>query len=896
MTIKNLEKVLTPQSIAVIGANNRKNSVGYIVFHNLIGSGYDGVVYPVNPKHKSIQGVYAFKSVLELPDRTDCAIIATPAATVPGIVEQCGQAGIRGIIIISAGFAEMGEAGTEALRRIDMYKNRYDLRIMGPNCLGFITPRLNLNASFALSQVKPGKTAFISQSGALGTAILDRAFSQNIGFSSFVSLGSMLDVDFGDLIDFFGADRNTENIIMYIESITNARSFMSACRGFTLNKPVILVKAGRVPEGAQAAASHTGAIAGADEIYAAAFRRTGVVRVDEVVELFQTSETLALQPIPRGDTMMIITNAGGPGVMATDAIIRSHGRVASLDPDTVEKLNAVLPPYWSHGNPVDILGDADEQRYAHALDICMNQNNVDGVLVILTPQAMTKPTETAALIVQRAKQYHKPVLTSWMGAGAVEEGRKVLRNGGIPNFETPEEAIRAFLYMYQYKKNIEILYETPESVNHAPQPPLHQIHQMISEIYHSGRTLLSETESKQILEYYGIETTKPYVAHTKEEAAQAAERIGYPVVMKIQSKDITHKSDAGCVVLNINEYAQALDTFGTIIDNAHKYNPEADIEGVTVQRMVHGQHYELILGSKRDPVFGSVILFGAGGVAVELTRDTTIGFPPLNQTLARHLMEGTHMFSLLHRGHRTLPPANIRFLERILVHFSQLIIDIPEIQEIDINPLVASADYCIALDARMIIDPRWVDVKTESYDHVSLSPYPRQFTKKIDIENTQITLRPLRPEDEPKWLEMFNSFSEETRRFRFFRIIKDMPHYERIRYVFSDYNREIAIVPVTGQAENEVILGVGRMSGVASDGTAEFAIALRDEWQSRGLGEQLFDFLIEICRKKGWKRITATALANNTKMIHLFRKKGCRLKYDSIEKVYHVSYTIHNHE
>lgn len=892
MSAKYLEKIFDPTSIAVIGASNRPKSVGYIVFNNLICSDYGGVVFPVNPKHESVQGIQAFGSVLSLPRTVDLAVLATPAPTVAGLVEECGKAGVKGVIIIAAGFAEMGREGRKAMHSIERIRRRYDMRIMGPNCLGVIRPRNALNASFATSSVKPGKVAFISQSGALGTAILDWAEARGIGFSNFVSLGSMMDVDFGDLIDFFGADPRTRSIMLYIESITDARRFMSAARGFAMNKPIIVVKSGRVAEGMKAAASHTGALAGEDAIYDAAFRRVGIIRVDRVADLFLASETLAMQPLPRGNRLVIITNAGGPGVMATDSLIRRGGGLAELAPETREHLDDVLPRYWSRANPVDILGDADAQRYARALEICLSQAGIDGALIILTPQAMTEPAETARQVVEAAAKLRKPVLASWMGAGQVEEGRRILRAGSVPCYDMPEEAIETFLTMYRYKRGIELLYETPEELPQQPEPPVDRIRDMIRQVYGSGRTTLSEKESKEILAYYGIETTLPRLATDRESAGEIAEKIGFPVVMKVQSADITHKSDAGCVILDIGSRRRAGEAFDEIVENAYAYEPDARVDGVAVQRMVTGKHHELIFGAKRDPVFGATILFGAGGVATEAFGDTSLGFPPLNQTLARRLMEETQVYRLLREGHRATPPADTSLVERALLRFSQLLVDIPEIREADLNPVLVSDRQCVAADARMIIDGEWIGRDAGRHEHLALSPYPREFVKQIVVDGMRLTLRPIRPEDEGRWLDMFRSFSPETRRYRFFHVIGDMPHHERVRYVFSDYAREIAIVPILRENGAEKILGVGRITGVAGNGTAEFAVALRDEWQSRGLGEQVFDHLIDIARRKGWSRIVAQVLPDNTKMINLFRKKKCTFDFRSDEKMYSVSYDV----
>jgi len=892
MSTINLEKIFEPKSIAVIGASDREGSVGYIIFNNLIGSGYNGVVFPINPKRESVQGVQAFKSINDVKVKVDMAIICTPATTVKALVEDCGKKGIKGMIIISAGFAEMGEEGKKELAEIERIRKKYGMRIIGPNCLGVVHPKNRMNASFAKNNVSLGKVAFISQSGALGTAVLDWALSNNIGFSNFVSLGSMVDVNFGDLIDYFGADSNTESIVMYVESITEARRFLSAAKGFAMNKPIIVVKAGRFAEGAAAAASHTGALAGEDDIYDAAFKRVGVIRVDEVQDLFHLSEQLAWQPKPEGNRLAIITNAGGPGVMAVDSIIGHEGKLAELSDKTMKKLNETMPPCWSRSNPVDILGDANAQRYAEALDICLNDPKIDGALVILTPQAMTESTKTAKLLAEKAQNKGKPILAVWMGTNLVREGKRVLRDAKIPCYSTPEAGVRAFMNMYKYTKHIELLYETPEDIEEEENIPVAKIKKDLKKIYKTGRIVLSETEAKSIFEEYGINTTAPKLAKTSDDAVKLAKDIGYPIVMKIQSEDISHKSDANCVMLNIKSDEDVKNKFDEIISNAKKYNKKANLDGVAVQKMVSGVGHEIIIGSKKDHLFGSVVLFGMGGIGVEAFKDRNVGIPPLNQTLAKRLIEGTKVCKFLKEGYRNIPPANMKLLEETLINFSQLLVDLPEIKEIDINPIKINDKEIVALDGRIILDEKYMKDPKNASDHLVISPYPKEFVSKKTIGGVDMTFRPIRPEDEPMWLEMFKSFSQESLRFRFFHIIKEMPHSKRIRYTFNDYDREIAIIPVTEENGKKKILGVARMTGDANHNHAEFAIILRDKWQSQGLGEELFDYLMDIAKKKGWKKMTALVLRDNTKMVRLFKKKGCSVTYDPDEDLEKVEYNL----
>ncbi len=701
MSIENLDSIFHPKSIAVIGASEREGSVGYIVFENLKEK-FGGAVFPVNIKRDFVQGARAYPSILNIPKKVDLAIICIPSENVKQIVEECGKAGVRGMIIITAGFAELGEKGRLLLDEINSIRKRYSIRIVGPNCLGIIEPGMKMNASFAKSDISKGKVAFISQSGALGTAILDWAQSNRIGLSCFVSIGSMMDVDFGDLIEYFDSDIDTEAIFLYVESLKDVKEFVDKASSFSRKKPLFAIKSGREAEGAKAAASHTGALAGEDSLYDAAFRRAGIVRIDTISEFTDTLEAVALQPLPKGNRLLIITNAGGPGVMATDYLVRQGGKLAKLSDETISKLNTFLPPFWSHSNPVDILGDAADDRYVQAFDALLGDGAVDGVLVLLTPQAMTKSTETAKALIQKAKRSRKPVLTSWMGKCMVEEGRNLLLEGGIPNYSSPEEAINAFLKMHKAGENRVFLNE-PVPPSEIAKPEIRRIREKLIRLEAGGRQLLTEVESKELLETYGIRTTLPNLANSPKAAAGLAKTIGYPVVMKVQSEDISHKSDANCVMLNIPDEASVLKKYEEIMKNALIYNPKARIEGVTVQKMVPEKGFEVILGSKRDSLFGPAVLFGMGGIAVEAIKDTSIELAPLDRKTVRVLIDSTKVSRLLRKGFRNMPPANMACLEDTAIRFSHLISDIPEIKEMDINPLRVDDKECIVLDARVVL-------------------------------------------------------------------------------------------------------------------------------------------------------------------------------------------------
>ena len=670
----NLNKIFNPESLALIGASDREGSIGYYLMKNLTESGYEGKVYPVNLRKTEILGLKAYQTVDQLPETVDLAVIAIPAKGVPDAVEQCGKKGIIGIIIISAGFKETGPEGRVLEERISDIRKRYNLRILGPNCLGIIRPSIRLNATFEDEMPNPGSVAFISQSGALGAAILDWAAHENIGFSNFVSVGSMIDVNFGDLIDYFGTDPKTRSILMYIEGATSAREFMSASRHFARTKPIIVVKAGRFGESAKAAASHTGSIAGEDMVYDAVFKRAGIIRVDEIGDLFNAAEVLGMQPLPRSPSLAIITNAGGPGVMAADALIARGGVLAKLSRETVEALNGVLPPYWSKGNPIDVLGDADADRYRSVLEACLKDENIDGILIIYTPQGAADPVDIAKGIVELSRREgnrRRTLLTSCIGYEKVEEANRVLSKYSIPTFLTPEQAVATYMYMYRYKRNLELLYETPEELPADSAPPRRPLEVIIRNAAEEGREALTEAEGKKLLEYYNIPVVRTLEARTADEAAILASRLGYPVVLKVFSPQIVHKTDVGGVVLDIQSESRLREAFDEVTHLAREHNPDAEIRGVTVQPMIKGG-YEVILGAKTDPLFGPVILFGMGGVGVEIFRDVSVGLPPLNQTLARRIMEETKVYRLL-QGYRNMPPANLKLRARAIIKYTRYI-------------------------------------------------------------------------------------------------------------------------------------------------------------------------------------------------------------------------------
>jgi acetyltransferase len=882
LVTQNLEKIFNPRSVALIGASDEEGTVGYALMKNLLEPKTQRRIYPVNIRKSEILGLKAYPSVGDLPETADLAVIATPAKTVPEVVEQCGRAGIVGLVIISAGFKEIGPEGKALEDKIRESQKRYGLRIVGPNCLGIMRPSTNLNVTFKGSMPKPGNIAFIGQSGAIGSAVLDWAIHENIGLSNFVSIGSMLDVDFGDLVDYFGTDPKTRSVLMYVEGLSEARKFMSASRHFARTKPIIVVKAGKFGESAKAAASHTGSLTGEDVVYEAAFKRAGMVRVDEIADLFNSAEVLGMQPLPRGPNLAIVTNAGGPGVMATDAVLGAGGKVAQLSPRTMEVLNARLPRYWSRGNPIDVLGDARSDRYRLAVEACLDDDNVDGILVIYTAQAVGEPVETAKTITElcRSRGYqNKTILTSFMGFGAVEDANVVFNQNRIPTYSTPEQAARTYMHMCHYKSNLELLYETPEELPVDVAPPKRPLMVILHNMAKENRDVLNEAEAKTFLEYYNFPVVKTKIAHTVEEAVAIARQIGYPVALKILSPQIVHKTDAGGVVLGITNDVELREAYARIVENALKYNSSAEIQGVTVQQFVSKKGYEVILGSKADPLFGPVILFGSGGVGVELFRDFAVGLPPLNQTLARRIMEETKVYQLL-KGYRNMRPANVKLMEELMVLFSQMLVDFPELKEVDINPLFLTDKEAFAFDARIVVDRTKLLSKQEPHQHLVITPYPRKHEKVWKLKDGRsILLRPIKPEDEPMWLEMFRSFSEETIRYRFFQVLKDTPHEIRVRYCNIDYDREVAIVAEMTENGKRRLLGVSRVGLEPDAKTGEIAFVVADPWQGLGLGTKMVDHTIDVCKEMKVESLYAIMLRENVRAISLMKKMGFEVRY-----------------
>jgi acetyltransferase len=880
-----LDPLFLPQSVAVIGASERPGSVGRSVLWNLLSSPFGGTVFPVNSKRTNVLGIKAYPSLKELPDKVDLIVVCTPADTVPEIIAEAVELRIPAGIVISAGFKETGEHGQELERQIAR-TIRGRMRLIGPNCLGVMNPVRGLNATFARSVARPGNVAFISQSGALCTAILDWSLRENVGFSAFVSIGSMLDVDWGDLVDYFGSDSRTHSIVIYMESIGDARSFLSAAREVSLTKPVIVIKAGRNAAAAKAAASHTGALTGSDEVLDAAFRRSGVLRVNSIADIFYMSDVLAKQPRPRGKRLCILTNAGGPGVLATDALVAGGGELAELSEDTMKAFDAILPPQWSHNNPVDILGDAEPERYAKSLEIAAKDPSIDGMLVVLTPQDMTNPTQIAEKLKPYAKGLGKPVLASWMGGAEVAAGEQILNQAGIPTFQFPDSAVRAFNYMWRYSYNLKGIYETPTLPQHADALLQRgKAERIIREARQAGRTILTEYESKLLLRAYDIPTVETRVALTEQEAVLAAEEIGYPVVLKVYSLTLTHKTDVGGVELRLRDAAAVKTAYHAIQKSVTEKARAEHFQGVTVQPMVKSDGYELIIGSSLDAQFGPVILFGAGGQLVEVFKDSALALPPLNSTLALRLMEQTKILTAL-KGVRGRKPVDIAALEELLVRFSELVVEQRWIKEIDINPLLASPERLLALDARVVV--HGPEVTEDELPETAIRPYPIHLVTEWTMKDgNKVTIRPIRPEDEPAMIEFHKKLSERSVYLRYFQPLKltQRTAHERLtRTCFIDYNREMALIAERRlEGDQTEILAVGRLSKLHGRDEAEMAAIAIDAAQHKGLGTELYRRLIQIARDEKLKRVESNMLPENREMRAVCVKTGFKM-YSSVEE------------
>lgn len=878
-----LDAMFTPGSVAVIGATARPGTVGQTVLENLLHSPFQGKVYAVNPKHDEVLGQKAYKSIRDIPQSVDLAVVVTPAATVPQLIAECVESGAKSAVVISAGFKERGAEGAALERQIQEQLRRSSMRLLGPNCLGLINQTIGLNATFAKDTPKVGNVAFLSQSGALLAAILDWSQREEVGFSAIVSTGSMLDVSWGDLIYYFGDDPHTKSILLYMESVGDARSFLSAAREVALTKPIIVIKAGRSEAASRAAASHTGALAGSDEVLEAAFRRSGVLRVHSIADLFYMAEVLGRQPRPKGPRLTILTNAGGPGVLATDSLVANGGELAQLSPESISRLNEFLPAHWSHNNPIDILGDADSERYARALEIAVRDPNSDGLLVILAPQGMTDPSLIAERLKPYAKEYGKPVIASWMGGSSIAAGEAALNAAGIPTFSYPDTAARAFTYLWRYTYNLVGLYETPALTEHTGGESncRTQAAQIIQDARSHGRVLLTEVESKQVLSLYGIPTVATRIAGSEDEAVRLASEFGFPVVLKVFSQTVTHKTDVGGVKLNLPDEAAVRSAYRAIESSLTERAGSDQFLGVTVQPMITLDGYELILGSSVDPQFGPVILFGSGGQLVEVYRDHALALPPLNTTLAQRMMEQTRIFTAL-KGVRGRKPVDMAALEQLLVRFSRLVLEQRWIAELEINPLLASPVRLLALDARIVLHGHTVTL--DQLPKPAIRPYPLKYVSTWTMKDgSEVTIRPIRPEDEPLMVKFHETLSDRSVYLRYFcslKRIRRVEHERLLRICFGDYDRDMVLVaersdPATGERR---ILAVGRLNKLHAGNEAEVAVLVSDNYQNLGLGNELLARVVQIARDEKLGRVSAEMLPDNVAMQVITKRLGFRAR------------------
>lgn len=868
-----LDRLFNPKSVAVIGASDRKGSVGYALFRNLLDGQYNGRVYAVNPGHLVINRMKSYRSVVSIPQPVDLALIAAPARFVPKILRACCEKAVGGAVIISAGFIESGERGKELFREIASVARSCRMPVLGPNCVGFTNSLAGLNASFAKQIPPKGDLAFISQSSALGTAIIDWANDQGVGINKFISVGSMLDLGFHHLIDFLGSDPGTRCILIYMESLKDARQFMNTARKYSWQKPIILLKGGKSTDGARASLSHTGSMVGDDDVYRSAFRRAGVIQVASIRQLFDCAEAIAMQPLPLGDRLAIVTNAGGPGVLATDYHTGKGGRMADLTARTMEHLNQLLPAHWSRGNPVDVLGDASADTYCSALKYCHDDPGVDAVLAVFAPQALTDPSAVARQMTSLG--FEKPVLACWMGEGETLEGREILEAGRIPNYRYPESVVDVFHFMHLHGVQKQMRDERFAAALGEFTPDRKKAARILRMAAGSGENVLLEGEAKALVACYGIPVPDYRLVQSPGEAKTAAREIGYPVALKIETRETGHKTELGGVILGIEDSEALEAAYAAMADQVIDQIPPASVEGVLVERMMPGD-LELFFGARRDPVFGPVIAFGSGGKLVEYMDDLQLGFPPLNMPLAVDLVSRTRIFRLM-SGYRDIARVDIDLVARLLVRFSRILMDFPEIREIDLNPLSVSGSAACALDVHIRFEPNESLTGSRRYSHLVIPPYPEEVRKELVLKDgTSVVFRPIRPEDRDLEIGLFHDLSPASLYQRFFGYINEVNEEGLFRLTHIDYDREMAILALAPDEGTSRLLGVVRMSADAWNDTAEYGIIIADKWQGRGLGSKLTAFIIEIARERKIRLMWAEVMTSNGPMLHILKKFGFR--------------------
>ncbi len=870
-----LAPLFTPESIALFGASDREDAVGGIVFRNLLSAGFKGGIYPINPKRDVVQGRDAFKSLADIDDPVDLAVVATPAPSIPDIVEECGEQGVPMMLILSAGFREIGDEGRKLEDRVMQRARHYGIRVMGPNCLGIIRPDIGINLTFGNNNALPGNLALVSQSGAICTAILDWADKNSIGFSSVVSTGIGADLDFGDYLDYLVADHKTKAILLYIEGISDSRRFMSSLRAAARMKPVIALKVGRHAAGAEASMSHTGALVGSDDTFSAALSRSGVLRVETIGQLFAAARALSSKNYRNeSERLVIITNGGGPGVMAADRLCDHGVDLAPLSEKTMAALNEILPSVWSHGNPIDVIGDATPERYKRTLDACLADPEIDGAIVILTPQAMTRPTEVAEAVIESASNSSKPVMTTWMGGPQVANARELFIDAQLPSFTTVENAVDAFSYVTRFNRNQKLLLQTPARLTSGQsQPDTEGARLIIEGVLSEQRSVLTEPESMAVMTAFGIPVVRSGTARSASEALVIAETIGYPIAMKVLSPDITHKSDSGGVRLNILSPHEVRNAYNQLIEQVSSKVPDADITGVTVEQMYRSHAgRELMVGIIRDPVFGPVISFGSGGTAVEIVADSAVSLPPLNHRLARDLIARTRVSKLL-ESYRGVPAIDEDALIRVLLAVSAMACELPWIQEMDLNPLIADDKGIVAVDARIVVD--YPTPSTDPYNHLAIHPYPAHLERKVHLsDGTEFTIRPIRPEDAETEAKFVRELSDESKYFRFMNTFQELSREMLVRLTQIDYHNEMALIAMTRGESGDEQHGVARYSTNTDRKSCEFALVVSDAWRGRGLGRHLMKDLIKVARDRDLERIEGQVLSDNKRMLELMRSMG----------------------
>jgi len=883
-----LDRLFNPTSIAVFGASDEDGSVAARVFANLLAGAFAGPIVPINPKHAEVSGRPCYATLAEARQPVDLAVIATPAATVADIVRQCGDADVRHAIVLSAGFGETGPSGRIREAELADTARQAGVRFLGPNCVGLVRPWLGLNATFLNADTPKGGLALISQSGALCSAISDWAEPHHLGFSAIVSLGNSLNIDFGDTLTFLATDPKTSAILLYVEGIRDARSFLSGLRIAARLKPVIVLKAGRHTQGSKAANTHTGALIGSDAVFDAALERAGAVRAETFGQLFAAAEILSAGRPARGKRLCIITNGGGAGVLAADRAGDLQLDLPAPSEATIQALNAFLPAYWSKSNPVDILGDAPPETYREAVRLCAQDDNFDGLLVMLTPQAMTQATDAAAKVVEALPSASgKPVLACWMGETSVADARNLLSRNRIPDFTTPERAVEAFSYLAKHELHRRLALETPGPLSDLTPPDIDGARMILTAALAEGRTVLSDIESKAILRAFRIPCNTTIAAGSAAAALVAAETVGFPVAMKINSPQIAHKSDVGGVRINVMSAADVQVAYRELTASAHSVRPDAVVLGVTVEPMAKVEDArELVVGVSRDPVFGPTILFGAGGTMVEILRDSAVSLPPLNEVLANRFIERTRVAGLL-RAFRNRAAVDRTAVINVLLRVSDLVCEFPEIEELDINPLMAGPQGVVAVDARIGISRP--PASLGPYGHMAITPYPRHLVQRdLLADGTPLTIRPIRPEDAESEKSFVRELSEEARRFRFLYALHELPPDMLARFTQLDYAREMALVAFTEEGGKPVQQGVARYV-INPDGTScEFAIVVSDKRQNQGIGTRLMTALIDAARDHRLTIMEGKVLATNRSMLQLMSDLGFTVTLSDDEPDIHL--------